>query len=150
MSKKKLVVDTTTGEIMENSPKYYVTVRDYHLRASIAEKNNGLSQTIPNEAFTLREILARFAAGLPVTGMKVPMYHGDSEVMMDIDNWKKMDLSEQRDYLERVKQRKRDLENQIKAEADKKIKARRDAEFQAAVQNELKRQAAEKEAGKPA
>ena len=50
----------------------------------------GVSKTIPDQTMTLRELLERFARGLPISGEKFPIYHGEEEM----PNLKTMDLSE--------------------------------------------------------
>lgn len=62
----------------EQSPKRY-------------EKVSALSQTIPDQTMSVSEIMNRYAKGLPLTGERVPIYHGDEEFVPDI---KTLDLSE--------------------------------------------------------
>ena len=38
-----------------------------------------ISKTIPNQSMTARELIIRFASGLPLDGAKVPIYEGDEE-----------------------------------------------------------------------
>lgn len=134
-------VDITTGEILSPVQKWYTTQRSYiDLPVDvITEKNNGISMTIPNDTFSLREIMLRYASGLPINGMKIPQYHGDQSIPMDLDNWKKMDIAERYDYIKAVKKRKEELEGKIKDDAQRQINARRDAELLTAVENELKK-----------
>lgn len=67
-------------------------------RRSLAnEVGGGISQTVPDQAMSVREILSRFAQGLPISGASVPMYddpdgeNDDAEGMPDLS---RMDLSE--------------------------------------------------------
>lgn len=55
------------------------------------EKVSTLSQTIPDQTMSVSEIMNRYAKGLPLTGERVPVYHGDEEFVPDI---KTLDLSE--------------------------------------------------------
>lgn len=54
------------------------------------EKNSGISKTKPDDSYTVKQILDRFASGIPFSGQKVPVYHGE-EFVPDIS---KMDLAD--------------------------------------------------------
>lgn len=68
------------------------------------EHNRLPSLTIPNQSMTLREILKRFASGLPVTGQKVPLYEGED---FDVPHFHRMDKVDQ-------EQAKIDIRNELK------------------------------------
>lgn len=68
------------------------------------EVNNKPSLTIPNQSMTLNEILKRYAAGLPVTGQKIPIYEGED---FDVPNFYRMDKVDQ-------EQAKIDIRNELK------------------------------------
>jgi len=145
------LIDEETAQVitvaeLQDATAYrpYNTPRNYKNRVTDGvryEKNDGISLTVPNEALSIREIMSRYAAGLPITGMKVPMYHGDTTEGLDLDNWKKMDLSERDAYIKRVRESRAAMESTLKKEAQDKIDARKNAEFQAAIENELKKRA---------
>ncbi|QCS36951.1 hypothetical protein [Tortoise microvirus 32] len=59
------------------------------------EVNTQPSQTIPDQTMSVREIMDRYARGLPISAGKVPIYDGDE----DLPDFKKMDLSEQQELL---------------------------------------------------
>lgn len=69
------------------------------------------SKTIPDQVMSLKEILQRFASGLPVDGGKVPMYYGEEFEMPNID---KMDLAERHEWIaqnrEAILQMQRELQ----------------------------------------
>lgn len=77
----------------------------------VLEKNTMPSKTIPDQVMSLKEILQRFASGLPVDGGKVPMYYGEEFEMPNID---KMDLAERHEWIaqnrEAILQMQRELQ----------------------------------------
>lgn len=64
------------------------------------EKIEGPSMAIPDQTMSLKQLLDRFARGLPLEGEKFPIYH-DEEEMPDLS---KMDLSEIADLRDAVQQ----------------------------------------------
>lgn len=58
------------------------------------EVNRQPSMTIPDQTMSLREILQRFAQGLPVTGAKVPVYDEEN----DLPDIRTLDLAERDEY----------------------------------------------------
>lgn len=48
------------------------------------------SETVPDQTMSMREIVSRFARGLPIEGAKNPVYNDD----MDLPDPKKLDLEE--------------------------------------------------------
>lgn len=58
------------------------------------------SETIPDEALTINEILTRFSRGLPVTGVKQPVFHGDETYLPD---YRSLDLAEIEDWQEQTR-----------------------------------------------
>lgn len=70
----------------------------------IYELNEKPSMTVPGQSMTIREMLQRHAAGLPIEGAKVPLYEGD-ETMDDDElvghpDLSKMDLADRQEYIE--------------------------------------------------
>lgn len=74
------------------------------------EVNKEPSLTIPNAAMTVRELLIRFAAGMPVTAGKVPLYEGDHDEP-DID---KMDHVELHNYYKELSERRSEATDRVK------------------------------------
>lgn len=55
------------------------------------EKGGGLSMTIPDQSLTVRDLIDRQKNGLNLTGVKVPVYHGEDELLPEFN---KLDLAE--------------------------------------------------------
>lgn len=73
------------------------------------ELNNGISQTVPNEALTVREVITRFANGtLPPIAKSERVYSGDME---DI---RFLDISEVQSRIQHLKQIQNDGKAKIK------------------------------------
>lgn len=75
------------------------------LNASEFEKhyeiNEGESMTIPDMSYSTRELLNRYAKGLPLDGVRVPIYEGEEPGMPDLTG---LDLIDRRRVLEEVEQ----------------------------------------------
>lgn len=67
---------------------------------TIMEVNTKPSLTIPDQSMTIREILERYARGLPLGGQKVPIYNGEDDDMPDLE---RLDISEKHELFESVK-----------------------------------------------
>lgn len=70
--------------------------------ATDAEINNQEDKTIPGQAFTVDEIIARMASGQSDLLQSVPVFNGEDEEYPD---FAKLDLQERKEYLEHVKER---------------------------------------------
>lgn len=62
------------------------------------EKPRGISMTIPNQAMTVREILERYARGLPFEAGKIPIYQGENDGDQ-FHNFDRMELTDQMDFI---------------------------------------------------
>lgn len=92
---------------------------------------NEPSLTIPDQTMSIREMLERFARGLPLTGNNSePVYEGDEGLGVDI---RTLDLSELHDLKEGIKQEISDIRTKHASETTKKEK---DA-LKAALKREL-------------
>src|SRR6187431_1217593 len=78
--------------------------------SSRGEINNMPSKTVPNQAMTVRELIVRFASGLPLDAGRVPLYEGDEE-QPDID---RMDHIELHEYYKELKDQRNDAINRVK------------------------------------
>nr|QJB19016.1 MAG: hypothetical protein [Microvirus sp.] len=67
-----------------------------HLYRDPGEKNTQPSMTVPDQAMSVRELLQRYARGLPLGGMKTPVFDEDDE-MPDIAH---LDLAERQEIKE--------------------------------------------------
>lgn len=72
-------------------------------------KQDQPTKTVPNQAFTIRQIINRNAKGLPVTGIKVPIYNEDG-LLPDLRN---LDISEIYDLQRRVEEGIKKAKDQI-------------------------------------
>lgn len=73
-----------------------------------AEKNGRASQTIPDQSMSVREMMERHVRGLPVQGIKVPMYdeYDDLPDPRRLDLVERQELSEQyQDKLDQIKKK---------------------------------------------
>lgn len=66
-----------------------------------AEKiSNKPGKTIPDQSLSVKELLKRYASGLPLGGEKVPVYDGEEDFLPDLS---KMDLADRQEFLEEAK-----------------------------------------------
>lgn len=59
------------------------------------ETNPFPSMTVPDQTMSIREIMQRFAKGLPIDGSKVPIYDEEN----DLPDLRTLDLAEREDYI---------------------------------------------------
>lgn len=78
------------------------------------------SMTIPNMAMTPRELIIRFASGLPLEGSKTPIYEGE----MDLPDIDKMDIIERDEYYQELKRQRQEVEDRVKDSRTKAEKAK--------------------------
>lgn len=64
------------------------------------EKNTLPSLTVPDQTMSIKEIMRRFAQGLPMEGEKVPVYDGEEN---DLPDSRTMDLADIQEMRERIK-----------------------------------------------
>lgn len=96
-----------------------LTKRTYVPHEGLHTRDAGPSLTVPDETMSLREIKDRFARGQSVKGnLREPLYEGDREAI-DIED---LDLADREDYiLDKVAELKSIKDQQLKAEAAKKL-----------------------------
>jgi len=75
----------------------------------MGEINNQPSKTVPNQAMTVRELIIRFASGLPLDAGKVPIFEGDT----DLPDIEKMDLIEQHAYYDQLMADRKAVEDRV-------------------------------------
>jgi hypothetical protein len=72
------------------------------------EMNEEPSMTIPDQTMSIRTILDRHSRGLPIDGIKIPIYDGEEN---DLPDWRRLDLTERQElshlYENEVKEIKR-------------------------------------------
>lgn len=80
------------------------------------EKNRGVSMTIPDQSLSVKQIMDRYARGLPLEGAKVPIYDEGEE----LPDWNRMDLVEKAEAIEDAKQEVKDISAKYKQEQQEK------------------------------
>ena len=94
-----------------------------HLWPASTEINNLPSKTVPNQAMTVRELMIRFASGLPIEAGKIPIYEGDVEGMPDIE---KMDQIELNNYYRELHEQRKAVTERVKEAREKAEKMKMD------------------------
>lgn len=100
------------------------------------EKNSLPSMTVPNQAMSVRELIIRFASGLPVQAGKVPIYEGDEE-FPDID---KMDLIEREDYYQDLRKQRQEAAQRVKDRRTEREKIKMDELIKSRIEAKQKEQ----------
>ncbi|AXH77877.1 MAG: hypothetical protein [Microviridae sp.] len=85
------------------------------------EKNTQPSMTVPDQAMPMREIMRRYASGLPIAAGKVPIYEDPESDLPDLTN---MDLADRQEYIEKAAQELKEVKQRLdEKEAEKQKKA---------------------------
>ena len=74
------------------------------------EVNNEPSMTIPDQTMSIKTLLERYAKGLPLDGVKTPIWQ-EGEDFDDLPDPRRMDLSERQEFAEQVRQELAELSN---------------------------------------
>ncbi len=77
-----------------------------------AEKNFEPSQTIPDQALSVREILQRYANGLPLGGSNEPIWEGEDGDGIDP---RRLDLAERQELEIAARQELAEIEERLKS-----------------------------------
>lgn len=85
---------------------------------SKGQVNNQPSLTIPDQSMTLRELLVRYAKGLPLADAKTPIWEGEEG--FDI-NPERLDLAEIEELAEKAREELKSINQRVK-ESVKKAK----------------------------
>lgn len=111
------------------------------------ERNTKPSMTIPDQTLPIREILARYAKGLPVS-VKTPIYEGEDNNLPDP---RTLDLVDIQNLKEAVKEEIKELgKRAIKEDADKKaLKAQEEAQKKKQEEDTKKEKEAKEKESKP-
>lgn len=80
------------------------------------EVNNSPSMTIPDESLSVREIMERYARGLPLQGVRVPEYHGEDDDLPDLE---RMELTDRMDAIEQAKIDLKEMKDKISKKKEK-------------------------------
>ena len=113
-SKKTNVPDDDNVAAVVNTHVHATPVIKNHYNGRYFPKTHEIntqpSKTVPNQAMTVKELIIRFASGLPLTGAKIPIYEG-SEEFPDIN---RMDLIERELYYLDLKKQREEVEERVK------------------------------------
>jgi len=88
---------------------------------TVKEMNNLPSMTVPDQSMSMREILSRYASGLPLGAGRVPIYEDPESDLPDLAN---MDLADRELYLANAKAELDEVNARLKEkETEKQRKA---------------------------
>jgi hypothetical protein len=85
------------------------------------EINNEPSQTIPDQSMTVRELLTRFASGMPLTNGKEQIYEGEDGDGIDP---RRLDLAERQELEIQARQELAEIEERLKSKKVEKSKSK--------------------------
>ena len=88
---------------------------------SDGEINNLPSQTIPEQTLSVRELLVRYAKGLPLDGMKQPIWEGEDGDPIDP---RRLDLAERQELEIQARQELAEIEERLKSKKVEKTTAK--------------------------
>jgi len=87
--------------IMNTEQKFRVqNTLNYQHKHHKGEVNKKPSKTVPDQTMSIREILTRYAHGLPIEAGKVPIYEGEDYT----PDPRHMDLADRQTYMQYAKQ----------------------------------------------
>jgi hypothetical protein len=86
-----------------------------------AEINNQPSETIPDQAMSVRELLTRYASGHSLGGSKEPIYEGEDGDGIDP---RRLDLAERQELEIQARQELAEIEERLKSKKVEKTKAK--------------------------
>lgn len=81
--------------------------------------NNEVSMTIPDQSMTLRELMIRYAKGLPLEGIRTPIWEGEEGYEVDP---KTLDLAELEQLANKAREELKDIEERVKEDIKKSKK----------------------------
>lgn len=113
----------------------FKTQYNYEEFPDAGEIIKGRSMTIPDQTLSVKELMERYARGLSLSGVKVPIYEGDEEGMPDLEH---LDLADRQLLLETAQQEIEDIRNRANEKALKLKKRKNDEAVQKAYQRLIK------------
>lgn len=100
------------------------------------------TQTVPDDTMSLRNIISKYAQGIPISSTKVPIYDEDNESLGI--NPKTLDLVDIQELKAQNQKKLRELQAELQASTDfkekSKLKAERDA-LEKQIREEIKKDA---------
>jgi hypothetical protein len=85
------------------------------------EKNGKPSLTIPDQTMSVRELLRRYASGLPLGGQREPIYEGEEGDGIDP---RRLDLADRQELEIAARQELAEIEERLKSKKVEKSKAK--------------------------
>lgn len=101
------------------------------------EVNEEPSLTIPDQSYTVQELLARFASGLPMSGQKIPMYDGEEET----NDLEKLELSERMAIIRSAQEEIVEINERVKKRQMEAQEAKMQAKIEARLQEKENKRA---------
>jgi hypothetical protein len=98
---------------MEKQVKHPFNVKEFIYEGEV---NNEPSQTVPDQSLGLRELLIRYAKGLPLEGQKTPIFEGEDGSEIDVE---KLDLAEREELADQAREELKNLSTKIKGDIEK-------------------------------
>lgn len=89
------------------------------------EVNNEPSQTIPDQALSVRDLLSRYASGQPLGGGKEPIYEGEDGDGIDP---RRLDLAERQELEIEARRELAEIEERLKSKKVEKTKVKLSSE----------------------
>jgi hypothetical protein len=86
------------------------------------QSNPGESKTVPDQSMSLRELLIRYAKGLPLEGQKTPIWEGEEGFEVDPET---LDLAEREELAEKAREELKAINERVKDEVEKKRSKKR-------------------------
>lgn len=74
------------------------------------EQVDPISMTIPDQSMSVREIMERYARGIPFEAGRIPIYTGEDSEFPD---WDKLDISEQYQLIEENRERILEMQREL-------------------------------------
>ena len=95
-----------------------------HTFETKGQENNEPSLTIPDQSMTLRELIIRYAKGLPLEGARTPIWEGEEGFEVDPET---LDLAEREELAEKAREELKEIEERVKkVVSEKKAKKSKD------------------------
>lgn len=102
------------------------------------EKNSGITETVPDDTYSISEILQRFVKGQPVyASSRVPYYDSEND-FEELPDLARMDITEQAEYFERHKQNLDKLRKQFNTDKEEQRLDALKRKLRKELQEELK------------
>lgn len=119
-------VDHTTGEVVTAPVIKYHFNSQWQGEKATFQSFTLPSRTVPDQSYTVQEIMTRFASGLPIEGIKVPVFQ--EEDAPNLPDLAKMDLAEREAYVKQTEQQVKEIRERLNKMALKRKQAKQKKE----------------------